>query len=143
MVPHSTFHFQGEYCMRVWMMWLVGLAVVVTLVAALVPEEAWARAGGGMSSGSRGSRSYSSPSRTYSAPAPSPSSQPSAQPRTAPTPSPIGQPAPAGGFLRGLAGGIVGGLLGGMLFRSLRFPGGPGGAGGGFGMMDLILLAGI
>jgi len=130
--------------MRKWMMWLVGSAVVVTFVAALVPEEAWARAGGGMSSGSRGSRSYSSPSRTYSAPAPSPGSQPSAQPRTAPTPAPIGQPAPAGGFMRGLAGGIVGGLLGGMLFRSLGFAGGPGeGFGSSFGMMDLLLLAGI
>ena len=130
--------------MRKWMMSLVGLAIAVTFVAALIPEEAWARAGGGMSSGSRGSRSYSSPSRTYSAPAPSPSSQPSAQPRTAPTPAPIGQPSPAGGFLRGLAGGIVGGLLGGMLFRSLGFAAGPGeGFGSGFGMMDLLLLAGI
>lgn len=130
--------------MRTWMTWLVGLAVVVVFAAALVPEEAWARAGGGMSSGSRGSRSYSSPSRTYSAPAPSPSSQPSAQPRTAPAPAPIGQPAPAGGFLRGMAGGIVGGLLGGMLFRSLGFAGGAGeGFGSSFGMMDLLLLAGI
>ena len=130
--------------MRKWMMWLAGLAAAVAFVASLVPEEAWARAGGGMSSGSRGSRSYSSPSRTYSAPAPSPSSQPSAQPRTAPTPAPIGQPAPAGGFLRGMAGGIVGGLLGGMLFRSLGFAGGAGeGFGSSFGMMDLLLLAGI
>jgi len=130
--------------MRKWITSLVGLAVLVALFATLVPEDAWARAGGGFSSGSRGSRSYSSPSRTYSAPAPSPTSQPSAQPRTAPTPAPIGQPAPAGGFLRGLAGGVVGGLLGGMLFRSLGFAGGPGeGFGSGFGMMDLLLLAGI
>ncbi len=130
--------------MTKWMVWLVGLVAVVACMAAVVPEEAWARAGGGVSSGSRGSRSFSSPSRTYSAPAPSPSSQPSAQPRTAPVPSPIGQPAPAGGFLRGLAGGIVGGLLGGMLFRSLGFAGGLGdGFGSGFGMMDLLLLAGI
>jgi len=130
--------------MRKWMTWLVGLAVLLALLATLVSEDAWARAGGGISSGSRGSRSYSSPSRTYSAPAPSASPQPSTQPRTAPTPAPVGQPAPAGGFLRGLAGGIVGGLLGGMLFRSLGFAGGPGeGFGGGFGLMDLLLLAGI
>jgi predicted lipid-binding transport protein (Tim44 family) len=46
--------------------------------------------------------------------------------------------------MRGLAGGIVGGLLGGMLFRSLGFAGGPGeGFGSSFGMMDLLLLAGI
>ena len=56
----------------------------------------------------------------------------------------MAQPAPAGGFLRSMAGGIVGGLLGGMLFRSLGFAGGADGAGGGgFGMMDLLLLAGI
>jgi predicted lipid-binding transport protein (Tim44 family) len=127
-----------------WMTRLVGFAVVVALVGALVPEDAWARAGGGFSSGSRGSRSFSSPSRTYRAPAPSANPQPSTQPGTAPTPAPIGQPAPAGGILRGLAGGIVGGLLGGMLFRSLGFAGGPGeGFGSGFGMMDLLLLAGI
>ncbi len=124
--------------------WLVGLAVVVTLLAALVPDDVWARAGGGFSSGSRGSRSYSSPSRTYSAPAPSAAPQPYGQPGTAPTPAPLGQPAPAGGFLRGLAGGIMGGLLGGMLFRGLGFAGGPGeGFGSGFGLMDLLLLAGI
>jgi len=92
-----------------------------------------------MSSGSRGTRSYSSPSRTYSAP--SPSTSPSTRPT--PAPAPMAQPAPAGGFLRSMAGGIVGGLLGGMLFRSLGFAGGADGAGGGFGMMDMLLLAGI
>jgi len=105
----------------------------------VVPDEVWARAGGGMSSGSRGTRSYSSPSRTYSAP--SPSTSPSTRPT--PAPAPMAQPAPAGGFLRSMAGGIVGGLLGGMLFRSLGFAGGADGAGGGFGMMDMLLLAGI
>jgi len=46
--------------------------------------------------------------------------------------------------MRSLAGGILGGILGGMLFRSLGFAGGFGdGLGGGFGMMDLLLLAGI
>ena len=53
----------------------------------------------------------------------------------------MAQPAPAGGFLRSLASGLVGGLLGGMLFRSLGFAGGA--SGGGFGMMDLLLLAGV
>jgi predicted lipid-binding transport protein (Tim44 family) len=46
--------------------------------------------------------------------------------------------------MRSLAGGILGGILGGMLFRSLGFAGGFGdGTGGGFGMMDMLLLAGI
>jgi predicted lipid-binding transport protein (Tim44 family) len=123
---------------------LMGLVIVAALLAILVPEEVWARAGGGGSMGSRGSRSFSSPSRTYSAPAPSTSSQPSTQTRPAPAPGPMTQPAPAGGFMRSLAGGVMGGLLGGMLFRSLGFAGGPGdGVGGGFGLMDLLLLAGI
>ena len=119
---------------------LLSGVVILAVLAMFVPDEAWARAGGGMSSGSRGSRSFSSPSRTYSAPAPSPSTRPT----PAPAPAPMAQPAPAGGFLRSMAGGIVGGLLGGMLFRSLGFAGGMGeGFGGGFGMMDLLLLAGI
>ena len=129
--------------MRSLMSKLLSGVVILAVLVMVVPDEAWARAGGGMSSGSRGSRSFSSPSRTYSAPAPSPSTRPT----PAPAPAPMAQPAPAGGFLRSMAGGIVGGLLGGMLFRSLGFAGGAGGAdgagGGGFGMMDLLLLAGI
>jgi len=121
---------------------LLSGVVILAVLAMVIPDEVWARAGGGMSSGSRGTRSYSSPSRTYSAPSPAPS--PSTQPTPAPAPSPMAQPAPAWGFLRSMAGGLVGGLLGGMLFRSLGFAGGMGeGSGGGFGMMDLLLLAGI
>lgn len=112
------------------------LVVIVGLLAATMPNEAWGRAGGGMSSGSRGSRSYSSPSRSYSAPS-SPMS-PGTQPLT--EPQPMSQPSPAGGFWRSMAGGLAGGLLGGMLFRSLGFGGG---FGGGFGMFDLLLLVGI
>ncbi len=116
------------------------LVVVVGLLAATMPDEAWGRAGGGMSSGSRGSRSYSSPSRSYSAPSrpTSPSTQPLAQPQ----PSPVAST--AGGFWRSLAGGLAGGFLGAMLFRSLGFAGGFGGElGGGFGLFDLLLLAAI
>lgn len=47
---------------------------------------------------------------------------------------------PQGGFLSGLAGGIIGGMIGGMLFRSLGFAGGPGGMGGGIGLMDIVLI---
>jgi predicted lipid-binding transport protein (Tim44 family) len=123
---------------------VAGFLITVVLVATMLPDEIWARAGGGTTSGSRGSRTYSSPSRTYSAPAPSTSSQPTAQPQPTPTQGPLTQPAPAGGFMRSIAGGLLGGLLGGMLFRSLGFAGGPGeGLAGGFGLMDLLLLAGI
>jgi len=118
---------------------MIALLGILALLAMVIPEDTWARAGGGISSGSRGSRSYSSPSRSYSTPAPSPG--PTAQPQ--PTPAPLTQPTPAGGFMRSLAGGLAGGLLGGMLFRGLGFAGGAEGSGGGFGMMDLLLLAGI
>lgn len=113
---------------------LIILAVVFALLATEI--EAWARAGGGRSFGSRGYRSYSSPSRNYYRP-----TTPPAQPRPEPQ-SPFATQAPApsgGGFARSLAGGLLGGFLGGMLFRSLGFAG-YGGMGGGFGVMDLVIL---
>src|SRR5208283_584015 len=103
---------------------MTAILAVLALVAILIPETVWARAGGGMSSGIRGSRIFSIPSASYSAPSASPSPQPLTQPQPTPTPGPMAQPAPAGGFMRSLAGGMVGGLLGGMLFRSFGFAGG-------------------
>jgi len=95
-------------------------------------SEAFARAGGGRSSGSMGSGS----SRGYSRPAPPPS-QPPATPQQMKTPT-----APGGAgrsFLSGMAGGVMGGLLGGMLFRSLGFAD-SGAEGAGFGFGDLLLI---
>jgi predicted lipid-binding transport protein (Tim44 family) len=123
--------------------WLIAGLVSLTLLAVGL-HEALARAGGGRSSGSRGSRSFSSPARPaaplQSAPAPG-SSQFRQQ---APAPAPIPQPAPAaGGFWRSLAGGIAGGFLGAMLFRGLAGAGGLGGGlGGGIGLFEILLLAG-
>ena len=116
--------------------WLVLVVAILALQATEL--SAWARAGGGRSMGSRGSRSYSSPSRSSRPPATP------AQLRTEPK-APFAAPAPqpaGGGFMRSLAGGLIGGFLGGMLFRSLGFAG-YGGMGGGFGLMDLVILAGI
>jgi len=106
------------------------------LVAYIMELDAFARAGGGRSFGSRGSRSYSAPS--------SPSSSPSSPSRQA-EPAPSSQPAPSqsGGFMRGMAGGLVGGILGGMLFRSLGFGGDGGMGGGGIGLFEIILIAAI
>lgn len=116
----------------------IALAIVLTLLA--TEFEAWARAGGGRSFGSRGGRSYSSPSRGYSGPTTPTQPRPEPQsPFAAQAPSSFG----GGGFMRSLAGGLVGGFLGGMLFRSLGFAGGMGGMGGGFGLMDLVILGGI
>ncbi|AJE03191.1 Tim44 domain-containing protein [Geobacter pickeringii] len=120
------------------------LAVTACILAILAAscQESFARAGGGRSIGSRGTRTYRAPasptspsSPTYSQPSPAPA---------APQPLPGQQPFPQrqGGFFRSLAGGLVGGLLGGMLFRSLGFGGGWG-AGGGFGLFDILLIGGI
>ena len=123
--------------------------VVISLIAllactAFVTVNAEARAGGGSSIGSRGSRSYSRPVSPYSQP--SPSQQAAPRPAQQPlSPPPYQAPQPAGGgFLRSMAGGLVGGMLGGMLFRSLGFGGGMGGGfGGGIGLFEIILIGGI
>ncbi|MDD5169966.1 MAG: Tim44 domain-containing protein [Syntrophales bacterium] len=115
-------------------------AVLVTalFVSIYVLElDAYARAGGGRSSGSRGSHSSYSPAR------PAPSQSLNAPTRSMPTPVP--QPAPqSGGFWRTFAGGMAGGLLGSMLFSSLGFGHGGGfGGGGGIGFMDIIILGAL
>jgi predicted lipid-binding transport protein (Tim44 family) len=104
---------------------------------------AFARAGGGRSSGSRGfssGRSYqrstpSQPSGTYQ----------QRQQQTAPQGSPVQQPAaPSFGrsMLYGIGGGLLGGMVGSMLFGGRGYAGGGGGwgGGGGFGFGDLIIL---
>jgi predicted lipid-binding transport protein (Tim44 family) len=116
-----------------------GFAVVaaVMFLSLTVLELAQARVGGSRSSGSRGSRSYSTPATPYSQPSPS-------RPQMAPAASPFQQPA-GGSFMRSMAGGLVGGMLGGMLFRSLGMAGGGMGGmgGGGIGLFEIALLAGI
>jgi predicted lipid-binding transport protein (Tim44 family) len=106
------------------------------------PMDALARVGGGRSSGSRGTRSYSPP-RSSPAPSPSQPSKPS-QPASPsqPLPQTVQQPQ-GGGFLRGLAGGIVGGMIGGMLFRSLGFAGDFGGSGSGIGLFEILLIGAL
>ncbi|WP_298266858.1 Tim44 domain-containing protein [Geobacter sp.] len=110
------------------------VAAVMMLSVTALELNAEARAGGGRTSGSRGSRSYSRPVSPYSQPSPS-------RQQVAPAPTPYQQQA-GGGFMRSLAGGLMGGLLGGILFRSLGFAG-PGGMGGGIGLFEILLLAGI
>ncbi len=113
------------------------LAAVLFVSVTVLESEAQARVGGGRSIGSSGTRSYS---RSASP------TQPTAPPRqqSATTPNPGFQQPAAGGFMRSMAGGIVGGMLGGMLFRSLGFSGMGGGmGGGGIGLFEIILIAGI
>lgn len=99
-----------------------GFTIVVAFLmvtVAVLGTDAFARAGGGRSIGSMGSRSFSSPATSFSQPSPSQM-----------------QPA-GGGFFRNMAGGVLGGMLGGMLFRGLGF------GGGGSGLFGIILMAGI
>jgi predicted lipid-binding transport protein (Tim44 family) len=111
--------------------WALALALVM-LTVTLHAGDAFARAGSG---GSRGSRSYSSPAAPPASPA-TPSS-PSRQ-YNAPATQPIQPPASRGWFgpiMGGLAGFALGGLLGSMLFGGMGF-------GGGFGLMDMLLIGG-
>lgn len=113
-------------------------AAVIFLSITVMEFNAYARGGGSRSMGSRGSRSYSKPT--------SPGSQPSQQrQQAAPAPGQMQQQSTGGGFMRSMAGGIMGGMLGSMLFSS--FAGAGAGArgmgGGGIGLFEIALLAGI
>jgi predicted lipid-binding transport protein (Tim44 family) len=124
---------------------LLGIGIILVFTLALVSSEVWARAGGGRSGGSRGSRTYSAP-RTQS-----PGVSQSQRSTPAPSPGLMGnqaRPSTGSPFLRGLAGGIAGGFLGSMLFSGLGHGamggggwGGGGGIGGsGLGFLEIILI---
>jgi predicted lipid-binding transport protein (Tim44 family) len=108
------------------------VAAVAAAGLALAPSLADARAGSGSSFGSRGTRSYSAPPSTNTAPMGAQPFDRSMAPRTAPSPGyGAGQPVQAGrsGFGSGLMGGLAGGLLGvglGSLLMGNGFGGGTG-----------------
>jgi len=125
---------------------MTALAVVAL---ALGPALAEARPGGGGSSGSRGSRTYSAPPSTQTAPgtvrqfdrtetAPARPAPGAAQPGAA-------RPAPAGGFASRspLMAGLMGGLLGAGLFGLLTGAGLFGGLSGLAGFFGLLLQIGL
>ena len=120
--------------------WVKLAVLVVTfffMLGYVLEVDSLARVGGGSSSGSRGSRSFSSPSR----PSPGPSQSASPTRPTPPAQQPLQQPG-GGGFFRGMLGGIAGGFLGSMLFRSLGWGGmGDGMGGGGIGFFEIAVLA--
>ncbi|WP_338665066.1 TIM44-like domain-containing protein [Pararoseomonas sp. SCSIO 73927] len=134
------------------------LAAFAALALALGPAIAEARPGGGSSSGSRGSRSYSAPPSTRTAPGTATPFNRTETPQTAPgTAAPgYGQPRPSpsyttpnrggmfgGGFMTGLMGGLLGAGIAGMIFGGGAFGGMSGGAGFlGF-LLQLALIAGI
>jgi predicted lipid-binding transport protein (Tim44 family) len=121
------------------------LAVVLSLALPLVvvASLADARIGGGSSSGSRGSRTFSAPPSTSTAPN---AAQPFNRTITQPTSPGLGTPAGGGFFNRpgmGLFGGLAAGFLGagllGMLFGGGLF----GGIGGLSSIIGLMLQIGL
>jgi predicted lipid-binding transport protein (Tim44 family) len=116
------------------------VAAFAVAALTLVPSLADARAGGGFSFGSRGTRTYSAPPSTNTAPFAAAPMDRSMTPRTAPSygGAPMGSPMPArSGFASGLLGGLLGAGIGGMLFGHGMF------GGGGFGFIGFILQLAI
>ena len=129
---------------------LMAVAVILAFTVAAAGE-AFARMGGGRSSGSRGSRGMSAPYRP-SAPAGTTSPYPQG---AAPAPA----PSQSGGLFRSLAAGMAGGYLGSLLAGGMSGcgsradrqaadnaavdPSGREEAGGGLSFLDLLLLAGL
>jgi predicted lipid-binding transport protein (Tim44 family) len=119
----------------------VVLSLALPLIAAAPPADA--RIGGGLSSGSRGTRTFSAPPSTSTAPS---TAQPFNRTFTQPGSPGVGTPAgggffnrPGGGMLRGLAAGFLGAGLLGMLFGGGMF----GGLGGLSSLFGLILQIGL
>lgn len=111
-------------------------------LAFVIESSAWARAGGGRSMGSRGSKSFMTP---QSPAGPSQSSPGMTMPGRNPGVPTGGQP--SGGFfsrspfLQGLAGGLAGGMIGSLLFGGMGHAAGGGtGGGGGIGFLEIVLL---
>jgi predicted lipid-binding transport protein (Tim44 family) len=122
------------------------MAIILSLalpVMLAVASSADARIGGGVSSGSRGSRTFSAPPATSTAPG---TAQPFNRTITQPGSPGVGAPAGGGFFNRpgmGLFGGLAAGFLGagllGMLFGGGMF----GGLGGLSSIFGLILQIGL
>jgi predicted lipid-binding transport protein (Tim44 family) len=116
--------------------WLIALAAIAAAFV-LVTADAHARVGGGLSSGSRGMRTFSTPPATPTAPTAAPIQNSMTQPGGA---APIGQTAMRPGFFGGgLFGGIAGGFLGAGLFGLLFGHGLFGGMGGSASIIGLLL----
>ncbi|MDE2362704.1 MAG: TIM44-like domain-containing protein [Hyphomicrobiales bacterium] len=117
-------------------------AIFVALAAALAMSagEAYARAGGGFSSGSRGGRTFSMPSATPTAPRSAAPFDRSMTPQSGTPGLGAGMGArpgwfSSGGFGRGLLGGLLGAGLMGMLLGHGFF----GGIGGLFSLFGLLI----
>src|SRR5712671_6207592 len=119
---------------------------VVAIVAAatgFLASGADARIGGGISSGSRGSRTLTAPPSTSTMPSASPLERTVTQPNIA-NPRPSLAPSPGGFFGRsGVWGGLAAGFLGAGLFGLLFGHGFMGGLGGLVSFLGLIFQPGL
>lgn len=134
--PHMTFSQRSRSLFKT-----IAVVLALALPTALAISSADARVGGGMSSGSRGSRTYSAPPSTTTAPGSASQfnrtyTQPGAGMNSAATaPARGGLFGRAGGFMGGLAAGFLGAGLLGMLFGGGLF----GGLGGLSSIIGLII----
>lgn len=130
---------------------LAAAAAGLLLAATLVPPDADARAGRGGSFGSRGSKTWSAPPPTATAPGAQQMQRSTTQPG-----STFGNPGPAatqaaqrpgmfsrGGMFGGFAGGLMAGLLGAGLFGLLSGSGLFGGLGSMASFIGLLIQAAI
>jgi predicted lipid-binding transport protein (Tim44 family) len=127
------------------LMTALAVASAFAIVAAGVAD---ARVGGGSSSGSRGSRTFSAPPSTKTAPtAPAPFERSMAPRQTTPSPATSGTGGffnrPGGLFGGGLLGGLAAGFIGAGLFGMLFGHGFMGGLGGLASLFGLLLQVGL
>ncbi|MBX9738519.1 MAG: Tim44 domain-containing protein [Beijerinckiaceae bacterium] len=127
-------------------------AMAVALTVALAPALAEARPGGGSSAGSRGSRTYSAPPSTNTAPGAAAPMQRSMTPQGQPAPTQATRPGQQaagaaqqqGGFFGSTLGrGLMAGLLGAGIFGLLSGSGLFSGLGSMSSIIGLIIQAGI
>ncbi len=116
--------------------------LAVGLAVGMLTTTADARAGGGFSAGSRGTRTFSAPPPTSTAPSAAPIQRTITQPTR---PGTVGAAPAAGGFFSrpGLLGGLAAGFLGAGLFGMLFGHGLFGGLGGFASFLGLILQVGL
>jgi predicted lipid-binding transport protein (Tim44 family) len=121
------------------------VAALAAIMIAVAPGVAFARAGGGLSFGSRGGFTYSAPPATRTAPYSASPMQRSLTAPYAPSPYAPGYGSYGGSgygrspFMSGLMGGLLGAGIGGLLFGG-GFFGGMHGFGGFFGLLLQIFL---
>ena len=119
--------------------------VAAALTVGVLMSAADARVGGGGSMGSRGSRTFSAPPPTSTAPSVAPMQRSVTQPTRPGAPNTVGAAPAGGGFFSrpGLLGGLAAGFLGAGLFGMLFGHGLFGGLGGLASFFGLILQIGL